>query len=78
MTNLKVTKVKYFETRRGTGYKCTTNQKGVTIWNDGNGGSTYIETRNPKRENLLLYNLSELELENLINEFEQIPSEITK
>tara|TARA_R100001443_G_scaffold101091_1_gene108863 strand:- start:5903 stop:6187 length:285 start_codon:yes stop_codon:yes gene_type:complete len=74
MTNLKVTKVRYFETRRGCGYECTTNQEGVKIWNDGDGGSTYIETRTPIRENTSLYNLSELELENLINEFEGIPS----
>lgn len=40
--NLKVTSVRYFETRRGLGYECRTNLKGLSIWNDGNGGGTYL------------------------------------
>ena len=42
MKNLKVTSVKYFETRRGVGYTCKTNVKGVEIYNDGQGGDTYL------------------------------------
>ena len=40
--NLKVTSVRYFETRRGLGYECTTNVRGLAIWNDGNGSATYL------------------------------------
>jgi len=39
--NLIVTGVRYFETRRGIGYQCKTNL-GFEIWNDGDGGATYI------------------------------------
>lgn len=41
---LKVTKVRYFETRRGIGYQCSTNINGIYIWNDGDGGGTYIDS----------------------------------
>ena len=41
---LKVTGVRYFETRRGLGYECKTNIKGLAIWNDGNGGGTYFSS----------------------------------
>lgn len=42
--DLKVTSVRYFETRRGfLGYECNTNHKGIKIWNDGMGGITFIE-----------------------------------
>ena len=40
---LTVTKIRYFETRRGVGYECQTNVKGITIWNDGNGGITFLD-----------------------------------
>ena len=40
---LKVTGVRYFKTRRGIGYECKTNIKGLLIWNDGNGGGTYLD-----------------------------------
>jgi hypothetical protein len=40
--NLKVTSVRYFETRRGLGYECKTNIPNVTIWNDGMAGGTYF------------------------------------
>jgi len=40
---MKVTSVRYFETRRGLGYQCKTNIKDIEIWNDGNGGGTYID-----------------------------------
>tara|TARA_B100001057_G_C22383380_1_gene769319 strand:- start:326 stop:565 length:240 start_codon:yes stop_codon:yes gene_type:complete len=41
--NLKVTSVRYFETRRGLGYECKTNIPNVKIWNDGMGGGTYFD-----------------------------------
>ena len=41
--DLKVTGVRYYDTRRGIGYECTTNIDGVRIWNDGMGGITFIE-----------------------------------
>ena len=44
MNNLKVTSVRYFETRRGLGCECKTTSPNVTIWNDGNGGGTYFES----------------------------------
>lgn len=65
MKNLEVVKVRYFETRRGLGYECKTNHKGVTIWNDGNGGGTFIDGRYPS-------GLGEVELEALINKYEKI------
>ena len=42
---LKVTGVRYFETRRGLGYECKTNINGLLIWNDGNGGGTFFRLR---------------------------------
>lgn len=41
---IKVTNIRYFDTRRGVGYECETNVKGLSIWNDGDGGSTYFES----------------------------------
>ena len=38
---MKVTKVRYFKTRRGLGYEATTKEG--SIWNDGSGGCTYFE-----------------------------------
>jgi hypothetical protein len=40
--NIIVTGVRYFETRRGIGYQCKTNL-GFEIWNDGDGGGTYVD-----------------------------------
>ena len=63
-TKIKISKIKYFETRRrGVGYIVTTNVG--NIYNDGNG-STYVD-KNWKGENL-----TELELEDLIEEYEGI------
>ncbi len=59
---LEVTSVRYFETRRDLGYQCTTNVNGVEIWNDGNGGATYITGGG--------YTLHESELEQLIDNYE--------
>lgn len=69
---LKVKSVRYYETRRGLGYECKTNFKGVSIWNDGHGGETYLnfdlrdESFNPKDYE----ELSEGSLEELINDYE--------
>ena len=72
-TKLKVTGVRYFQTRRGMGYQCTTNVKNVEIWNDGDGGGTHIPPHNTYTKP---YNeLTGLELENLINEYERIMSQ---
>ena len=69
-SNLKVTSVRYFETRRGLGYECQTNNRLVQIWNDGQGGCTYLDG---DAYNLKFYKeLSERDLEELINEYEQI------
>lgn len=72
-TKLKVTGVRYFQTRRGIGYQCSTNVKNVEIWNDGDGGGTHIPPHNTYTKP---YNeLTGLELENLINEYERIMSQ---
>jgi hypothetical protein len=63
---LKVTSVRYFETRRGLGYECKTNIKGLSIWNDGNGGGTYFSSN----DNSIVY--SEQQLESLIDEYENV------
>ena len=68
--NLEVSSIRYFETNRGIGYQAKTNLEGVKILNDGNGGETYIETETPKRENKELYELSEWDLEALLDTFE--------
>ncbi len=68
--NLKVTSVRYFETRRGLGYECKTNIPNVTIWNDGNGTSTYIG-RCLEAKQLNLYELEDKnQLESLIDDYE--------
>ena len=41
---MKVTSVRYLETRRGLGYECKTNTD-KTIWNDGTGGGTYVDCK---------------------------------
>ena len=66
-TTLKITKVRYFKTRRGVGYECNTNHQGVKVWNDGQGGETYITETNPSRH----YDyLNEWDLEQLIDIYE--------
>ena len=67
---LKVISVRYCETRRGTGYQCKTNKKNVEIWNDGNGGGTYITPHHPYTKP---YNhMTEEEMENLIDKYEEM------
>ena len=68
--NLKVLGVRYFETRRGTGYQCKTNKKNVEIWNDGNGGGTYIVPWYPDTKDY--DEMTEEEMEKLIDKYEEI------
>jgi len=63
----KVTSTRYFETRRGLGYECTTNVKGISIWNDGQGGGTYLNNDNMNDE---FHHLTEDQLEKLIDKYE--------
>jgi len=80
---LKVTGVRYFETRRGVGYECTTNIPGARIWNDGDGGGTYMDVivspyTNRDFHNTFFPNIShgsmqyEQALERLIDEHEKV------
>lgn len=69
MTDLQVTSVRYFETRRGIGYECETNIRDVVIWNDGDGGPTFIQPCIEAKK-LKLYKLSEEHLESLIDNYE--------
>ena len=41
--SLKVKSIRYFETNRGVGFEAKTNVKGLSILNDGDGGSTYLQ-----------------------------------
>jgi len=69
MAELKVTSIRYFETRNGLGYQCKTNIPNVEIWNDGHGGSTFIHPCKEARVNNL-YTLTENQLEELIDKHE--------
>tara|TARA_R100000426_G_scaffold52163_1_gene37862 strand:- start:45 stop:302 length:258 start_codon:yes stop_codon:yes gene_type:complete len=80
---LKVTGVRYFETRRGLGYECTTNVRGARIWNDGSGGGTYVDAvfsdyTNRDFHNTFFPNISygsmeyEQALEKLISKYEGV------
>ena len=69
-SNLEVTSIRYFETRRGLGYECQTNNRLVQIWNDGQGGSTYLYG---DAYNIKFYKeLCEWDLEELIDKYELI------
>jgi CRISPR/Cas system Type II protein with McrA/HNH and RuvC-like nuclease domain len=74
--NLKVTSVRYFETRRGLGYECRTNVKGLSIWNDGNGGGTYFSGNEYSKSGREIGSYSkkynEQELESLIDKYESM------
>jgi hypothetical protein len=67
---LEVTSVRYFQTRRGTGYEASTNVSAITIWNDGDGGATYIDWDCPTQYKKYQH-LTESELESLIDEYEK-------
>ena len=71
MSDLKVTSVRYFETRRGTGYQVKTNVDGIEIWNDGEGGPIFLE--GSARDLLPYKHLTEDDLHKLIDEFEKGP-----
>jgi len=64
---LEVTGVRYFKTRRGLGYQCKTNNSKIEIWNDGDGGSTWL-CPCPKEYS----HLTEMDLEKLIDQYENI------
>jgi len=63
MSDVIVKGIRYFETRRGLGYEVKTNQG--TIWNDGQGGGTYVEDWKGK-------DYDECELENILDEYEGV------
>jgi len=69
MSDLKVTSVRYFETRRGVGYQAKTNVDGVEIWNDGMGGCTFLEGDNAHKYKHLDWD-GEDKMDKLIDEFE--------
>jgi len=70
---LKVTSYREFETRRGVGCECKTNVKGLTIWNDGNGGETFFDGNEHTTSGKVIgeyskkYNENQIEI--LIDEF---------
>lgn len=69
MEKFKITSIRYFETRRGLGYECATNAKGISIWNDGNGGGTYLNNDNMNDD---YHHLTEDQLERLIDKYEMV------
>ena len=72
MQNLKVTSIKYFNTRRGLSYECKTNFKGISIWNDGQGGETYLnfDLRDESFNSKDYEEMTESQLEKLIDKYE--------
>ena len=70
MIPLKVIGVRYFgnATNGMVGYKCATNIDDLYIMNQGVGGTTYLE--GPQAKNY--WHLTEAQLEELINEFEEV------
>ena len=79
---IKVTNIRYFDTRRGVGYECETNVKGLSIWNDGDGGSTYFECdfKNCNRKEIgrLERIYSEWDLEKMIDKYEGVNNKLLK
>ena len=79
---IKVTNIRYFDTRRGVGYECETNVKGLSIWNDGNGGSTYFECdfKNLNRKDIgrLERIYSEWDLEKMIDQYEEVNNKLLR
>ena len=76
MSDLKVTSIRYFETRRGTGYEVKTNVDGIEIWNDGEGGPIFLE--GSSRDLLPYKHLGEADLHKLIDEFENDKTPLKK
>tara|TARA_Y100000385_G_C13081994_1_gene634440 strand:- start:584 stop:892 length:309 start_codon:yes stop_codon:yes gene_type:complete len=70
---LKVISYREFDTRRGVGYESKTNIKGLSIWNDGDGGCTYFSGNEYTKDYRLIgryaekYNENQIEV--LIDEF---------
>lgn len=73
MKPLQVTSVRYFETRRGLGYECKTNVRGIAIWNDGNGGQTFVDGNQYTQDYSVVHKYNEKysdqELEKLIDQY---------
>lgn len=67
---LKVLSIRYFDTRRGTGYQAKTNVDGVEIWNDGMGGCTFLEGDNAHKYKHLDWD-GEDKMDELIDQFEK-------
>tara|TARA_R110001606_G_scaffold56983_4_gene137992 strand:- start:234 stop:518 length:285 start_codon:yes stop_codon:yes gene_type:complete len=63
---LKVTSYREFDTRRGVGYECKTNIKGLSIWNDGHGGPTIFDGNEYTKDYRLIGRYSEKYNENQI------------
>ena len=63
---MKVTNIRYFRTNKGVGYQCKTNIEGIEIWNDGNGGATYVDGK----FKYLTKEYTEWDLEDLIDSYE--------
>ena len=76
MKPLQVKSVRYFETRRGTGYECKTNVRGISIWNDGNGGQTFVDGNEHTQDYSVVRKYdaeySDDQLEQLIDKYENI------
>ena len=64
MSDVIVKGIRYFETRRGLGYEVKTNQG--TIWNDGDGGPTFVV------DDWKGKNYNEDELESILDEYEGV------
>ena len=67
---MNIKNIRYFKTRRGLGYEVRTD-KG-TIWNDGNGGSTYFEADYPRYQAKDFSHLTEWDLEAIIDKYEGV------
>tara|TARA_R100000935_G_C2791062_1_gene146036 strand:- start:653 stop:877 length:225 start_codon:yes stop_codon:yes gene_type:complete len=73
---MKVKSIRYFTTRKGMGYECMTSIPGVKIWNDGDGGTTYVESF--IKLDRQSWEWTDTELEDLINEYEDAKELLTK
>ena len=67
---LKVLSIRYFDTRRGLGYQAKTNVDGVEIWNDGDGGCTFLDGENAHKYKHLDWD-GEDKMDELIDQFEK-------
>lgn len=77
MKKLKVTSIRYFDTRRGLGYQCQTNWDKVEVWNDGCGGETFLEVPDGKTA-AKFKDIDSDQLEKLIDEFENDKTPLKK